>query len=118
MAAKKATSKRRSPTVEAESHYEGSSNPRSRRELSDFSEMGSVRQWLSNPAVRYVAGGIATAVLAKLASNISGKYPSISTFIREGMDAVEGKLAEFNEISGDNSGAPRARRASAGLNTH
>lgn len=53
-------------------------------------------QWFSNPAVRYVASGIATAVLAKIATNMADRYPQISQLLREGLETVEGKLTEFN----------------------
>lgn len=54
-----------------------------------------LREFISNPAVKYVAGGIATAILARIATNISKRYPEISNFIQENLDTVEGKLNEF-----------------------
>lgn len=56
-------------------------------------------EWVENPAVRYVASGIATAVLAKIASNMSAKYPQISSFLSENLGTLEGKLAEYNSGS-------------------
>jgi hypothetical protein len=58
-------------------------------------------EWASNPTVRYIAGGIATAVLTRIASNIATKYPEISTFLKENMDTVESKLGEFKSGLGE-----------------
>ncbi len=58
-----------------------------------------LREFISNPAVKYVAGGIATAILARIATNISERYPEISNFIKENLDTVEGKLNEFRNDS-------------------
>lgn len=55
--------------------------------------MGIVRELVSNPTVKYVAGGIATALLTRLATKLSDKYPEISNFIRENLDTVESKLS-------------------------
>lgn len=55
--------------------------------------MGLVRELVSNPTVKYVAGGIATALLTRLATKLSDKYPEISSFIRENLDTVESKLS-------------------------
>lgn len=65
----------------------------SRATESDFS--GIVREFISSPTVRYVAGGIASAMLARLATKISEKYPELSNFLRENIDTFEGRLAEF-----------------------
>lgn len=54
-----------------------------------------LKDLVNNPAVRYVAGGIATAVLTKVATNLSSKYPEISRFISENLDNVEGRLSDF-----------------------
>lgn len=48
-----------------------------------------------NPTVRYVAAGLATAILTRVANNISEKYPEVSSFLRENIDNFEGKLDEF-----------------------
>ncbi len=55
--------------------------------------MGIVRELISNPTVKYVAGGIATALLTRLATNLSDRYPEISKFITENLDTVESKLS-------------------------
>lgn len=57
-------------------------------------------EWSERPAVRYVAGGIGIAILGRLALNMSGRYPEISRFFRENLDAVEDKLREFRGLGG------------------
>ncbi len=54
-----------------------------------------IRELISNPAVKYVAGGIAASVLSRLASNMSTKYPELSKFLRENIDSFEGKLGQY-----------------------
>lgn len=66
-----------------------------REQLGDRDYREIIREFISSPAVKYVAGGIATAVLTRLASNMSERYPEISNFIRENMDNLEGRLSEF-----------------------
>lgn len=61
-----------------------------------------LRDLASNPAVRYVAGGIATAVLTRIATNLSQRYPELSNFIKENLDNVEGRLGDFKNSLGDN----------------
>jgi len=64
--------------------------------------MSLVREIVSNPTVKYVAGGIATAMLTRLATKLSDKYPEISNFIRENLDQVESKIAG-NGLNGSES---------------
>lgn len=52
-------------------------------------------EWATSPTVKYIAGGVATAVLTRIASNIATKYPELSNFLRENIDTVESKLSEF-----------------------
>ncbi len=66
----------------------------------DFKDL--LRDFATNPAVHYVVGGIATAVLAKIAANISGRYPELSNFIKENLDDVEGRLGDFKNNLGEN----------------
>lgn len=66
--------------------------------------MSLVREIISNPTVKYVAGGIATAMLTRLATKLSDKYPEISSFIRENLDVVESKF------SGDRLGRSESAR--------
>lgn len=61
-----------------------------------------LRELAANPAVRYVAGGIATAVLAKIASKLSERYPELSNFIQENLDNVEGRLGDFKNSLSEN----------------
>lgn len=51
-----------------------------------------LRELAASPTVRYVAGGIATALLTRLANNWADKYPEISTFIRDNLGNLENKL--------------------------
>ena len=46
-------------------------------------------------------GGIAAAVLARIANNISDRYPELSHFLKENLDTVEGKLGEFRSSMGE-----------------
>lgn len=54
-----------------------------------------MRDLYTNPTVRYMAGGVAAAVLNRFANRISDKYPEISTFLRENIGTLEGKLNDF-----------------------
>lgn len=60
----------------------------------DYREI--LRELASNPAVKYVAGGIATALLTRIANNMATRYPELSSFIRENLDSLEGKFGEYN----------------------
>lgn len=51
---------------------------------------------ISSPAVKYVAGGIATAVLHRFATNLRTRYPEISRVLKENLDFIEGKLSEYS----------------------
>lgn len=55
----------------------------------------ALQSFIANPAVRYVASGIATALLARMAKGLAAKYPEISRFVGEQMDTIEGKLVDF-----------------------
>lgn len=65
----------------------------------DRDYMTIVKEIISHPTVKYVASGLATAMLTRLATKLSDRYPEISEFIRENLDQVGGKLAgnRFNE---------------------
>jgi len=54
------------------------------------------QNFISSPAVKYVAGGIATAVLHRLATNLSARYPEITRVLKENLDFIESKLTEFS----------------------
>ncbi len=60
---------------------------------SEYSQL--IREFISNPAVKYMAGGIATAILSRLANNMSDKYPELSRFLRENIDSFEGRLGQY-----------------------
>lgn len=64
-----------------------------------------MREFLTSPAVKYIAGGLATALLTRLANNLSGKYPEISSFIRENMGNLEERFGEFRSNMGRESSA-------------
>lgn len=59
----------------------------------DFKEM--IREIVASPAFRYAAGGVAAALLTRLANNMSDRYPEISNFIRDNLDTMESKLDSF-----------------------
>ncbi|MES2525648.1 MAG: hypothetical protein V4598_01120 [Bdellovibrionota bacterium] len=54
-----------------------------------------IRELISNPAVKYVAGGIAASILSRIATNMSTKYPEVSKFLRENIDSFEGRLGQY-----------------------
>ena len=64
-----------------------------------------LKEFLTSPAVKYIAGGLATAVLTRLANNLSGKYPEISSFIRENMGNWEERFGDFRDSMGRESSA-------------
>lgn len=66
----------------------------------DYKEI--ITELISNPAVKYVASGIATALLTRMANKMATRYPEISTFIKENLDDLEGKIGEFSrEFKGE-----------------
>lgn len=86
------------PTTSSRKKMEAATFERPSRSQSQ----GFFKEFISNPAVRYVASGVATALLTKLATKMSERYPEISRFLTENLDSVEGKLAEFkNGLSND-----------------
>ena len=56
-----------------------------------------LKEFLTSPAVKYIAAGISTALLARFANRVSEKYPEMSHFIRENMETLEGKLDQLKE---------------------
>ena len=59
-----------------------------------FSEAGTEKaSWLSNPAVRSAAAGLATILLTKLAQSMTERYPQISQLMHQGLESFEGKLS-------------------------
>ncbi|HXH29186.1 MAG TPA: hypothetical protein VNJ01_00065 [Bacteriovoracaceae bacterium] len=55
----------------------------------------------SRPATRYVVGGAAVAALVPVAMRVYKRYPQISTFFSESLDAVEGKISEIKTFAND-----------------
>lgn len=85
-------------------HSEGmkTSEAYSDRESGSKDYKSMIKELAANPAVRYVAGGIATAILTRVATNLSQRYPEISRFISENLDGIEGRLGEFkNNLNTD-----------------
>ena len=56
-----------------------------------------VSELYHNPTVRYIAGGLAAAVLNRMASRISNRYPEIGSFLKENITTFEGKLSQFKD---------------------
>jgi hypothetical protein len=54
-----------------------------------------LRELIDNPTVRYVAAGFATAILSRLATNLSEKYPELSRLLKENVDSFEGRIGQF-----------------------
>jgi hypothetical protein len=59
----------------------------------DYKE--AIKKFAANPAVRYVAGGIATAILTRVAQNFSTRYPEITNVLKQNLDFLEDKFLEF-----------------------
>lgn len=69
--------------------------PLNRDMLSNIDYKQILSELYTNPTVRYMAGGVAAAFLNRFANKISEKYPEISSFLRENIGTLEGKLNEF-----------------------
>lgn len=89
----KKTARRSSPRISRNKELSSISLQSGEATATDYKEV--LRGFISSPAVKYVAGGVATAILARLAANISDRYPEISNFIKENLETVENKLGEF-----------------------
>jgi hypothetical protein len=62
----------------------------------------------NNPTVRYMAGGVAAAILTRFANRLNDKYPEISNFLRENIDTLEGKLSDYKSgLSNDRNAEAR-----------
>lgn len=77
--------------------------------MSDYSDSkrGMLMEVVNNPAFKYVVGGIATAVLTKVVTNMADRYPELSNFLRENLDTIEEKLTEFKGTLGDQNTSSR-----------
>ena len=69
--------------------------PINRDMLSNIDYKQILSELYTNPTVRYMAGGVAAAVLHRFANKISEKYPEISSFLKENIGTLEVKLNEF-----------------------
>ncbi len=87
-------SNRQSEAVKV-SRKSGGTLEREAVEERDIREM--LKDFMMSPAVKYVAAGISTALLSRLASRINDRYPEISTFIRDNIHTLEGKLEEYRD---------------------
>ena len=92
----KKQTRRRSEIIDAGSSSDSSSgsnfSTRSSSRGSEYSQL--IREFISNPAVKYMAGGIASAVLSRLATKMSEKYPELARFLKENIDSFEGRLGQ------------------------
>ena len=59
-----------------------------------------LRDMAKSPAVKYVAVGVTTALLTRLANNVSDKYPEMAGFLRENIGYMENKLSELKKSIG------------------
>lgn len=55
----------------------------------------SFNQFFTGPAVKYIAGGLAAAVLTRLVSRLSGRYPELSKFLEDNIDVLEENVDQF-----------------------
>lgn len=55
---------------------------------------------LGSPAVKYIAAGVAAAILARIANKLADEYPEISNFIKENRENLEGKMQKFKKEFG------------------
>jgi hypothetical protein len=65
-------------------------------------------EMVSHPAVKYVASGLATAILSRLATGLSERYPEIANFIKDNIDNLESGFHGFD--SGQHESSPRNRQ--------
>lgn len=82
------------------------SSAKSRRSSSERSYQNyrdTLLEWSERPAVRYVAGGIGLALLARFTYSMSERYPEISRFLKENLDTIEDRMREFRGISSESS---------------
>lgn len=57
-----------------------------------------LKELYDNPAVKYIAAGIAATAVGKILDTISKRYPEITKWITDEMDSVEEKLVEFRKL--------------------
>ena len=81
-------------TSEEVSEPTGSTSSRSSSRTSG-EQMGFFKELIANPAVKYVAGGIASAMLTKFVDKLAVRYPEISRLLSENLDGIESRLSDF-----------------------
>jgi hypothetical protein len=67
------------------------------------------QNFIRSPAVKYVAGGIATAILHRFATNLNTRYPQITRMLKENLDFIEDKLTEYSSGFEKTSGQDQAK---------
>ena len=72
----------------------------------EFNVKEIVQQLMANPTVRYIAVGLATTLVSKLSAKISGRYPEISTFMKDSFPNfdLEEKIKQFKDGQGGPAG--------------
>lgn len=73
---------------------------RSSRSGSGSKFFDKLKDFYENPAVRYIATGLAAAAVTKTIQTMSERYPEISDLLRNTFDSIEDKLVEFKESTG------------------
>lgn len=65
----------------------------------DFNVKEVVQQLMANPTFRYIAAGLATTLVSKLSTKLAGRYPEISTFMKESFPNfnLEEKIKQFKD---------------------
>lgn len=90
--AKMSSSRNLSNDVDLDSRSEGASSQAGSFNI-DYRQIAM--DLYNNPTVRYMAGGVAAAILNRVATRLSTKYPEIGSFLQENITTLEGKLNEF-----------------------
>ena len=90
----KMSSRNLSNDVDLDSRSEGAQSSSSAGSF-DINYRQIAMDLYNNPTVRYMAGGVAAAILNRVASRLGNKYPEIGSFLKENIGTLEGKLNEF-----------------------
>lgn len=56
--------------------------------IEEFDLKDKLIELSKDPTVRYVAAGLATAMLSRFANKINERYPEVSSFIKNNLDLV------------------------------
>lgn len=56
------------------------------------SPRGPIREFLRSRPIKTMAAGIGTAILSRLATNMTEKYPELARFLKENIESFEGKF--------------------------